>query len=141
MVLSMLLVVANSARANELVLIGTTAGPWQPLSAFELRKMYMGLPVSRDGTPLTPLRNSQSQEITQLFHNVIVGMHANAYKRKLLRNQMNYAIVPPHVEPDFEKLSAILRSNPYAVSFTWRSTLGQKSQDIKVLQVIWRDAE
>ena len=71
MVLSMLLVVANSARANELVLIGTTAGPWQPLSAFELRKMYMGLPVSRDGTPLTPLRNSQSQEITQLFQEVL----------------------------------------------------------------------
>jgi hypothetical protein len=127
----------NCYAQEELILVGSKIENWKPLSAFELRKLYLGLPVPRDNSNLTPIRNKSDDSLDIAFHKFIVGMQSNSYQRKLLRNQMNYAVLPPAVVDDMNHLVKKLNASPYVVSYAWRSAVDTTDDKLQALQVIW----
>mgnify|MGYP000421589262 CR=1 FL=1 len=133
-------VVSFAAQADELVLVGSDKSNWKELTSFELRKLFLGMPVERGQRKLLPIRNESSEDLDRFFLKVVVGMRPNTYQRKLLRNQLNYAIQPPVSIYNLMELNSELEGSKDAVSYVWRSSLDEENTGLHILQVIWRPA-
>lgn len=126
------------AYAEELVLVVSKNTPIKPLSVLELKKLYIGLPVYRSDQNLTPLLNESDSRFGPVFYQFVVGMQSKTYRRKLLRNRMNYAVEPPVIFRRKQQLAVALTEIPYSVSYMWRSE-ADRHDELVILQVIWHN--
>jgi len=109
--------VALAADEARLVLVAAANSPVAPLSAAEVRRLYLGVPLVQNGRELIPLRNAASPAATEMFLQHVLFMSAQAYERqisaRLYRSGGNR--IPEHT--DLRTLVEALVTEPFAVSY------------------------
>jgi hypothetical protein len=134
-----ILAAAAPARAEESVaLIVSAASPIAHLDSLEVRKLFLGFSVIRDGRSLRALRNSSNERIKQIFLQNVVAMSESTYERRLLSIALQLGQTRPvEFSSRAELLEAVAR-DPAAVSFAFSSEVAGNPR-IKVLRLLWHD--
>ena len=121
---------------HQIVLVAASTSPLQEINSIELRKIYLGFTVIRDGHVIKGLRNNIDEEINRIFLQTVVAMSEKSYMRQQLSLSLRKGI-PRLLEYDeVEDLVKALSSNPYSISYM-REDTAQREPDVKVLRVLW----
>jgi len=84
-VLILLCVAAQACAASHtLVLVVRADSNVSDLDSLTVRKLFLGLPVSVEGSLLHPVRNRSDAELDPVFLQQIVAMSQSAYDRQIL---------------------------------------------------------
>ena len=137
---ALLLLGAAPSRAAEhsMVLIVSADSPVNHLDAIEVRKLYLGLSVIRNGLPLRALDNRSDDKLHQAFLQNVVAMPEGVYERRLLSIMLQQGARRPQAFETASALLAAVAADPSAVSIAWATEVAQDRR-IKVLRVLWRD--
>lgn len=135
------LLLANAAAGAEqrtMVLVVRNDSPIADLDSIELRKLYLGIPVWRNGRALQPLLNRTSPQIEQVFLQTVVAMSQGNYDRRVLQMAIKFGRPPPHAYEDVQALAAAVRADEIAVTYMWSDQV-QDHPRLKRLRVLWRE--
>ena len=141
-VLAILLILCLVAPARPttqtVVLVVRADSPVTELDSVTVRKLFLGLPVLVNGTPLHPLRNRSEPLLDEIFLQNIVAMSKSSYDRQVLIGvNRQLALRPPELTSAAEVVAAV-SADPNAVSFMWQREVGHNPR-IRVIRVLWSD--
>jgi hypothetical protein len=119
---------------SEMVLVTSQHSPANALAQLDVRKLFMGIPVIKDKQRITPLINTSSKHIQEIFLQYTVFMSEKSYRRQLLKRSIKHGAVMPKKFDDLTRLVQQLNANPSMVSFLWSTDLEQYP-DLKIINV------
>ncbi|MCJ7558378.1 MAG: hypothetical protein MUP90_15905 [Gammaproteobacteria bacterium] len=134
-----LLLAATGATAEgqrEVVLVVAANSPIIAVSSLELRKLYLGIPVSLDGVLVRPLRNHSDEQLQEIFFQSAMAMSEAAYERQLLSLTLRFGRLQPEVRHSAKELIAILRQDNNAITYMWRSDISVED-GLRVVKLLW----
>jgi len=126
------------AYAEDLRLLLITKQDYKPLSfdKNELRRLFLGVPVYRDGEALQPLINKSNDLCYQVFLQSTLGMSQKRYERSLVSGVYRQGAKSPGVYTNFKKLLDDLNKKENAISFYYDH--GQPiDASFNIVQEIW----
>jgi len=136
----LILCLAAPARpaSQEVVLVVRADSPVTELDSVTVRKLFLGLPVLVNGSPLHPLRNRSDALLDEIFLQNVVAMSKSSYDRQVLIGvNRQLALRPPELTSAAE-VAAAVSADPNAVSFMWQREVGHNPR-IRVIRVLWSD--
>jgi hypothetical protein len=138
-VLLTLLAAAVPAFADEqLVLVVSAGSKVEQLDSLELRKLFLGLTVTYDGSRLRPVLNETDVRVKEIFLQNIISMSDITYDRRLLRLALIQGQTQPAVYKDIGQLIEAVAADPSAVSYAWAKDVAHDAR-IRILRVLWYD--
>jgi hypothetical protein len=126
------------ATSHTLVLVVSADSKVSGLDSLAVRKLFLGLPVLIDGSPLHPLRNRSDPQLDPIFLQEIVAMSQPAYDRQTLIGVNRQGWLRPVEVNTTARVLDALYSDPYAISFTWLHDVAHNPR-IRVIRVLWSD--
>jgi len=129
---------AMAGTPDTVVLIVNAGTNYAALDSVEVRKLFLGLPVIRNGHTLHALRNATDPRLDEIFLQNIVSMSDTTYERRVLTLTMQQGRTPPPSIQDKTRLFAELAADPNAVSFAWADDI-TASHNVKVMRVLWHE--
>ncbi len=111
----------------------------EPLAHAEVRKLFLGVPMTKAQVRLRPLLNTSDRFATDVFLQQIVFMSKREYERQLLSRVFRLGDQRP---PEYENIDALVKAlldNPGSVSYMWSEQLGRQS-GLKSLGILWTDS-
>jgi len=140
LVIALLLCLVAPARpaTQEVVLVVRADSPVTDLDSVSVRKLFLGLPVLVNGTPLHPLRNRSDPLLDEIFLQQVVAMSQSSYDRQMLIGVNRQLSLRPMEYTRVAEVTAALSADPYAVSFMWNRDVGHNSR-LRVIRVLWGD--
>jgi hypothetical protein len=132
-----LLFCAPVCAQNRVVLVAAKNSPLETLSSFEVRKIYLGIAVFKNGRTISAFRNGSDPRLSDVFFQSVVGLSEERYERRLLTNVFKYGTARPGEISDASQVKALLVTNPYTVSYLW--VTDEVPEGLKVLRVLWQD--
>lgn len=137
-----LLVAINSAIANPvdektLVLVTSRDSQLTALDSLTLRKLFLGHPVSFQGSRLIAVRNMQSQLLYQTFLKSVVSMSQMSYEKKLQSGAFRRGRKVPIEVESFPQLNEKIKQDPKTVSYMWKRQV-MDNKALKIVQVLWK---
>lgn len=126
----------SAARPDRAVLIVGTASPVTGLDVIDIRRIFLGIPVTQGGVTLHALRNESDPTLQEVFLQNVVSMSTSAYQRRLLALVLEQGRQTPPAYTDLRQLLAVLATDAGAVSYAWESTVARHPR-IRVLRVLW----
>jgi hypothetical protein len=126
------------AAAHTLVLVVRADSKVADLDSLTVRKLFLGLPVLVDGTPLRPVRNRTDPQLDPIFLQQIVAMSQSAYDRQILIGVNRQGWLRPTEVNDDNKLLQTLYADPNAVTFMWLHDV-ERNPRVRVIRVLWSD--
>ncbi len=138
----LLLLSGTSLPADEspevtLVLVSGTDFDGNQLTPNQLRRVFLGIPVSVNGEYIRALRNTSAPLLNEIFLQKVVYMSKRRYKRQLVSQTFRTGQIQP---PDFkthDDLVQALKSVPGSVSVMWKKD-AKKDAALHVVQVLWK---
>jgi hypothetical protein len=138
-VLILCLAAAPARPASQTVVLVVRAdSPVSEMDSVTVRKLFLGLPVLVNGSPLHPLRNRSDPQLDELFLQQIVAMSQATYDRQILIGVNRQRALRPPEFSSVPALLAALTADPNAVSFMWLGDVGHNPK-IRVIRVLWSD--
>ncbi len=131
--------VSASSRTAQLVLVTAADSPIDPLSAGQIRSVFLGLPIENRGVQLRPLQNVSDPLLYEVFLQKTVFMSARSYERQLILRVFRSGGQRPLRFEDERGLVATLRHNPGAITYMWEHSARQTA-GIRILQGLWEGA-
>lgn len=129
---------ACAERHDAVVLIVNARSAVTSLSSVEVRKLFMGLTVTRGGHALRGLRNDSDQHLDQIFLQNVVAMSDTTYERRVLGLALQQGRTPPPTAHSVDALLRALARDPGAVSFAWESDVAGNPR-IRVIRTLWQE--
>lgn len=124
---------------KELVLVSSTTANYEPLSSFEIRKIFLGYPIKRENTLLIAVRNKSDDEGYQIFLQKVIHLSARNYERRLMSKTFRTG-TPTVLEIDtLSALKTKLLNNEFNISVMWLEDV-ELDSNLKVMQRLWKDA-
>jgi hypothetical protein len=123
---------------DTLVLIASAESAVASLDSLEVRKLFLGMTVARNGTRLRPLLNEAEPRLKEVFLQNVVSMSDLTYDRRLLRLALQEGRPIPAPYTDTAALLDAVAADRNAVSFAWARDV-QRDKRIKILRVLWHD--
>ena len=123
---------------RQVVLVAAATSPLHDLDSLELRKIYLGFTVKRDGHTVSGLRNTGDKDLNRIFLQAVVAMSEKSYSRRLLSLTLRQGIPRPSEYDRPQRLLDALLSDPYSVTYMWKDTAAI-SPDVKTLKVLWQE--
>jgi hypothetical protein len=118
------------------VLVAAESSPIEKISIIEIRRIYLGLPPSRDSQIKKPVINLSGQETFKAFLKNIMHMTERGYQRKLIKRIFRQGGGKIVEIDNIDALVGHLEKNPHDVSFMDMDAAKQ-AKGIKVVQVLW----
>jgi len=134
----MCLVAPVRPASQAVVLVVRADSPLRELDSVSVRKLFLGLPVLINGSPLRPLRNRSDPALDEIFLQQIVAMSQSNYDRQILIGVNRQGWVRPIEYGRLSDLVAALAADPNAVSFMWDRDVGHNPR-LRVIRVLWSD--
>ena len=125
-----------AVAGHQAVLVTSSTSPIQDIDSLELRKLFLGFNVTRDGKFVKGLRNTEDDNLNSIFLQSVVAMSEKSYERRHLSLTLRKGIPRPLEYDKPEDLLIALSNNPYAVSYMW-SESAESNPDLKILRVLW----
>jgi hypothetical protein len=136
--LTLLALVPPAMAAEQLVLIVSAGSKVEQLDSMDLRKLFLGLTVTHDGSRLRPVLNETDVRVKEIFLQNIVSMSDITYDRSLLRLALIQGQTQPTVYKNIALLLNAVASDPSVVSYAWARDVEHDAR-IRVLRVLWYD--
>ncbi|MEJ2553316.1 MAG: hypothetical protein P8164_03795 [Gammaproteobacteria bacterium] len=127
---------AASATSRHLVLVTDAATGVTSLSTSEIHKLFLGLPVEKDGHPLEAAINHSDPFLYEIFLQKIVYMSSISYDRHLLANVIQLGGRRPQIFNDTQSLITALEQRPGTVSVLWDSDL-KNASELTIIGEVW----
>ncbi len=121
----------------QVVLVAASTSPLHDLDSLELRKIYLGFTVKREGKTVKGLRNTEDTNLNRIFLQTVVAMSEKSYKNRLLSLTLRQGIPRPAEYDNIDDLLASLSTKPYSVSYMWKDD-AVRSSKVKILRVLWQ---
>jgi len=138
-VLALLLGAATRAfSAEELVLIVSARSNVEQLDSPLVRRLFLGLTVTRNGSRLRPLLNEADAKIKALFLQNIVSLSDSTYDRYVLRLSLQQGRTQPMVYKSESELIDAVAADPTAVGYAWLKDVAHDPR-VRILRVVWHD--
>ena len=134
--MGILLSIEVTAGERQVVLVAALTSPLHNLNSLELRKIYLGFTVKRDGNIVEGLRYTEDKNLNSIFLQTVVAMSEKSYKNRLLSLTLRQGTLPPAKYDKSEDLLTALSTKPYSVSYMWKED-AVKSSKIKILRELW----
>jgi len=125
----------SSQRA--LMLVCSQDSGISELTPIEIRKLFLGVPVMRNGEPLKPLRNATDPLITEVFLQKVIFMSEQSYERELLSRVYRLGGERPEIYSKNSELVNELREIPGTLTYMWSDEV-EDTTGLKSLAVIWK---
>lgn len=125
-----------AAEGRKLVLVagGQSAAA---LSPEEVRKLYLGVAVTKDGKTFLPLCNHTDTMAYEVFMQKVMYMSGPAYERAMMtRVVRTMSSRPPEYSAEKELVQA-LAAAPNAVTYMWADKA--EAAGLKVVAELWRE--
>jgi len=124
--------------SHTLVLVVSADSKVSNLDSIAVRKLFLGLPVLIEGTPLHPVRNRSDPQLDPIFLQQIVAMSQSAYDRQTLIGVNRQGWLRPAEATTTARVLDALHADPNAVSFMWLHDAAH-NPGIRVIRVLWSD--
>lgn len=124
--------------AAELVLIVSARSSTEQLDSPLVRRLFLGLTVTQNGSRLRPLLNEADAQIKELFLQNIVSMSDSTYDRYLLRLALLQGRTQPMVYKSESELIDAVAADPTAVGYAWAKDVAHDPR-VRILRVVWHD--
>jgi len=134
--IGLMLCIKMAGAEHQMVLVAGSTSPLQDIDSIELRKIYLGFTVLRDGHIVKGLRNTGDEDINRVFLQTVVAMSQKAYTRRQLFLTLRKGIPNLAEYEKDEDLLKALSSNPYSISYMWAQD-AELQPGIKILRVLW----
>jgi hypothetical protein len=128
--------VSYAASERTLVLVASASSDLGTLSPPEIRRLYLGGAVVRNGQQLEPLRNLSDASLQEIFLQRVVYLSERAYERQIISAVFRLGGKRPVAYDDARELLAALRKSPSTVSYMWADMVPQ-NQGIAVVTELW----
>jgi hypothetical protein len=126
------------AASHTLVLVVRTDSKVSDLDSLSVRKLFLGLPVSVEGSPLHPVRNRSDAQLDPIFLQQIVAMSQSAYDRQILNGINRQGWLRPVEVSTTSRVLETLYADPNAVTFMWLHEVAHNPR-VRVIRVLWGD--
>jgi hypothetical protein len=130
---------ARSDGVRQLTLAASAASRIPELSVQETRKLYLGVPVEKNGTTIKPLLNESDPLLYEVFLQRVTFMSAEAYERQVRAIVFRLGGQRPEIFTDRQGLVESLLRQPNAVTFVWSNDL-EHEQRLKAISTLWTGA-
>lgn len=137
-ILFSLLTLNVSAGSRSLVLVVRADSKVVDLDSLAVRKLFLGLPVLVNGSPLHPVRNRSDADLDPIFLQEIVAMSQSAYERQSLNGVNRQGWLRPTEATSVGEVLNKLYADPNAVSFMWLTDVAHNPK-VRVIRVLWAD--
>ncbi|HHH36498.1 MAG TPA: hypothetical protein ENK48_06690 [Gammaproteobacteria bacterium] len=128
---------AAQAEARQLVLVTSTPELQQAqLSRKEIRKLFLGRSVFKNGTQVVPVINESDPLAYQIFLQRVILMSAASYERHLLSRVFRRGGRRPVKLASIRRLGELLRGQPGTVSYMWLDEV-RSDPRLLVLDQLW----
>lgn len=124
------------ATERSLMLVAGQISQSDTFSHAELRKIFLGVSVVRNGVRIKPLLNSTDSRATSVFLQQVVFMSEREYKRQLVSRVFRLGGQRPREYEDIASLVEALRTTPGSISFMWSDQLEQHAGLVS-LGILW----
>lgn len=107
------------------------------LTPNQLRRTFLGIPVSINGKGIRALRNTSDPLLNEIFLQKVVYMSEQRYNRQLVSRTFRAGRMWP---PNFERqddLIQTLKSIPGSISVMWEKD-AKKDPALHIIQVLWK---
>ncbi len=135
--IGMMLCMGAMTAGRQVVLVAASTSPLHNLNSLELRKIYLGFIVKRDGRIVKGLRNTEDTNLNSIFLQTVVAMSEKSYENRLLSVTLRQGTPRPAEYDKFEDLLDALSTMPYSVSYMWKED-AVRSSELKIIRVLWR---
>ena len=126
-----------AAEGRKLVLVAGGQSAAAVLSPEEVRKLYLGVAVTKDGKTFLPLCNHTDMVAYEVFMQKIMYMSGPVYERALMtRVVRTMSNRPPEYAAEKELLQA-LAATPNAVTYMWADKA--QAAGLKVVAELWQE--
>lgn len=105
----------------------------------ELRKIFLGIPVTRNDVRIKPLLNLTDPLAMNVFLQQVVFMSEREYKRQLLSRVFRLGDQRPPEYDNIDELVHALSSTPGSLTFMWEEQLETQSGLVS-LGVLWANS-
>lgn len=119
-----------------LVLAASAETNLPALTVAETRKLFLGVPLERNGATVTPILNTSDNLLQEVFLQKVTFMSSPAYQTQLVSTVFRLGGKRPSVYADQRALVEALRHDPHAVTYLWQDQV-EKSGGLKVVSVLW----
>ena len=124
--------------SQTVVLVVRSDSAVSTLDSVSVRKLFLGVPVLVNGTPLHPIRNRSDTQLDEVFLQKIVAMSQSAYDRQILIGVNRQGWLRPAEIASTAGVLEALNGDPNAISFMWLHDLAHEPR-IRVVRVLWSD--
>lgn len=128
---------AVAAEARYLVLVYGALSHVPQLTPNEVRKLFLGVVLIKDGQRIEPLLNTTDPLLHEVFLQKIIFMSGDNYQRQLTARIASTGDPRPQAYTDRWQLISALRSRHGAVSFMWNKDV-RAQMGLKVIQELWQ---
>lgn len=128
----------GSAGSQSVVLVVRADSAVVDLDPVSVRKLFLGVPVLVNGSPLHPIRNRSDTQLDQIFLQVIAAMSRSAYDRQILIGLNRHGWLRPEELDSSSRILDKLSVDPNAVTFMWQRDVARNPK-IRVIRVLWTD--
>jgi hypothetical protein len=126
------------AGSQSVVLVVRADSPISDLDSVTVRKLFLGVPVLVNGSPLRPIRNRSDSQLDLIFLQEIAAMSQSAYDRQILIGVNRQGWLRPEELGSSARILQKLYADPYAVTFMWERDVAHNPK-IRVIRVLWTD--
>lgn len=126
-----------AAEGRKLVLVAGSQSTAVALSPEEVRKLYLGVAIIKDGKTFLPLRNRIDTMAYEVFMQKVMYMSGPAYERAMMIRVVRTASSrPPEYTAEKDLLQA-LAATPNAVTYMWADQA--EAAGLKTVAELWRE--
>jgi hypothetical protein len=126
------------AAERRVVLVVSADSPVQELTPLDIQKVFLDLPVLRDGRPLHPIRNLSDASLDNIFLQYVVAMSQSAYDRRILTQVLQQGRPRPLELRSRAEILDALTADRYAVTYMWLKDVPTTPR-LRVLRVLWTE--
>jgi hypothetical protein len=130
--------VLAQSDALRLVLVASTSSPVENMSALEVRRLYLGVPVTVAGQNIEALRYTEHQA-QEVFLQKVLFMSLNAYERQIVTHTFRTGRPKPEELGHVAGVTEALLGNPQAVSYLPEEEV-RKARGLKIVGKLWNVA-
>lgn len=129
--------VGLASEARYLVLVSGALSNVPQLTPSEVRKLFLGVVLIKDGQRIEPLLNATEPLLNEVFLQKIIFMSGDNYQRQLNARIAATGDPRPQEYSDRWQLISALRSRRGSVSFMWNKDV-RPQMGLKVIQELWQ---
>lgn len=129
---------ASPDTGRRLVLVANSRSDVDTLTAAEIRKLFLGIPIERNSHLLVPLRNQTDPVLHEVYLQKVMFMSAPMYERALLTRLLRTKGTRPQAYATEKDLLQALQADPNAVTYMWAHQ-AESIPDLRIVVELWHE--